>query len=396
MPRSHASVPWVKRQVLLVLAVFCLLYGFIAVQRLTGSRQGTWSEPLSCIPIHHIAFLKTHKCGSSTVQNILLRYGYDRNLTFVLPREIYLSRSPFRPEFARAQPENLFASHFDVFAHHTVWNRAGVSALMPPDTVYITILRDPVDVFESLYTYVNLEELYKRNLTELLQSSPMPPFTLRRDSRLGPNQMLYDAGLPPFQMGNRTAVAAKIREMDDNFHLVMISEEMEASLVLMKNLMCWDLADVTSLPLNVRQDAKKLSLAPAERERLRRWMWPDQMLYDHFAAKFQVLKAAYGLERLERDVQALRDANFDAKRRCGIERTNDVSHLPKALVPYQHEKMETYHLRSRQTFCVNLVRVEPDFTKMLKKWQLRRFISKNVMSPKTRLIRHDREEGKKE
>jgi Galactose-3-O-sulfotransferase len=32
----------------------------------------------------HIFFLKMHKCGSSTVQNILMRTGYTRKLNFVL------------------------------------------------------------------------------------------------------------------------------------------------------------------------------------------------------------------------------------------------------------------------------------------------------------------------
>ena len=32
-----------------------------------------------------IAFLKTHKCASSSVQNMLMRFGLDHELNFVLP-----------------------------------------------------------------------------------------------------------------------------------------------------------------------------------------------------------------------------------------------------------------------------------------------------------------------
>ena len=36
--------------------------------------------------ITKITFLKTHKTASSTFQNVLLRFGEKRNLTFALPK----------------------------------------------------------------------------------------------------------------------------------------------------------------------------------------------------------------------------------------------------------------------------------------------------------------------
>lgn len=39
----------------------------------------------TCQPKSHIVFLKTHKTASSTILNILYRYGESRNLTFALP-----------------------------------------------------------------------------------------------------------------------------------------------------------------------------------------------------------------------------------------------------------------------------------------------------------------------
>ncbi|XP_025105689.1 galactosylceramide sulfotransferase-like [Pomacea canaliculata] len=40
-----------------------------------------------CTPRQHVVFWKIHKTGSSTVANILQRYGYIRHLNFVLPRK---------------------------------------------------------------------------------------------------------------------------------------------------------------------------------------------------------------------------------------------------------------------------------------------------------------------
>ena len=38
-----------------------------------------------CTPVQSLAFAKTHKAGSTTLQNIILRYGYLRDLTFAIP-----------------------------------------------------------------------------------------------------------------------------------------------------------------------------------------------------------------------------------------------------------------------------------------------------------------------
>ena len=40
----------------------------------------------NCTPVKSLIFAKTHKTGSSTLQNIFLRYGWKNNLTFVLPK----------------------------------------------------------------------------------------------------------------------------------------------------------------------------------------------------------------------------------------------------------------------------------------------------------------------
>lgn len=56
----------------------------------------------TCQPKSHIFFLKTHKTASSTILNILYRYGEGRNLTFALPLNKHSQL--FYPHF--------FASHF--------------------------------------------------------------------------------------------------------------------------------------------------------------------------------------------------------------------------------------------------------------------------------------------
>ena len=44
-----------------------------------------WTNRRTCMPQRKIAFAKTHKTASSTVQNVLLRYGLANSYEFLLP-----------------------------------------------------------------------------------------------------------------------------------------------------------------------------------------------------------------------------------------------------------------------------------------------------------------------
>ena len=87
---------------LLGTAVVLLLYmvgllgwrGREEVTSLTRKGQvGPFKGYKDCNKVRNIAFLKTHKCASSTVQNILMRFGVNNDLNFVLPsRGNYLGR----------------------------------------------------------------------------------------------------------------------------------------------------------------------------------------------------------------------------------------------------------------------------------------------------------------
>ena len=51
-----------------------------------------------------------------------------------------------------------------------MWNQTAVRDLLGPDAVYVTILRHPVDLFESLYAYSNFQTVLKLSLHEYIES----------------------------------------------------------------------------------------------------------------------------------------------------------------------------------------------------------------------------------
>ena len=58
---------------------------------------------------------------------------------------------------------------YNVFALHTKWNQKEVERVLGPGAKYITILRDPVDQFESLYNHAHFEKTFHVNLEEFVR-----------------------------------------------------------------------------------------------------------------------------------------------------------------------------------------------------------------------------------
>ena len=50
-----------------------------------GMTKHTEMGQKTCKPVHKFGFLKTHKCGSTTIQNMLLRYVVNHDLRLVVP-----------------------------------------------------------------------------------------------------------------------------------------------------------------------------------------------------------------------------------------------------------------------------------------------------------------------
>ena len=110
-----------------------------------------------------LIFAKTHKTGSTTLQNIMFRYGTQNNLTFVLPKTKWWFFDHYRPFKASDaegfEPSNgtkTYSETKDIFAIHSMWNHKGVRKMIPNGPV-VTILRDPIEVFESAYSYFGNE-----------------------------------------------------------------------------------------------------------------------------------------------------------------------------------------------------------------------------------------------
>ncbi|XP_059091026.1 galactosylceramide sulfotransferase-like [Tigriopus californicus] len=166
---------------------------------------------------------------------------------------------------------------------------------MGPGTKYITILRDPIELFISMWDYVNFSKSYKVTLEEYALSNKTGLLKDRKNvAHLGQNQMLLDSGVPGRLLNDQKTILDKINELDRTFDLVMIAEHYNESVILLKDLLCWDYKDVASLKMNSRKKSAKSTLSAKAREALKEYLAGDYMLYNHFLTKFKYSRRKFG------------------------------------------------------------------------------------------------------
>ncbi|KAI5706296.1 hypothetical protein M8J75_006732 [Diaphorina citri] len=268
-------------------------------------------------------FIKTHKCGSSTVQNILLRYGIERHLEFALPEKIHLGHPKhFKPEMI---PNDISSvkGDYNILAHHARYDPVEMKKLMSPDdTLYVTILREPSSMFESMYNFYNLGLIYQNISLEDILISPGQFSTYksvlshRYPYRLGLNQMSFDLGMEESMFENNEAVSDFITILSQDFDLVMIAEHMEVSLILLADLMQWPLEQVVYLNHMSRNKKRVFKLTEDNRMLLRDMNLADTLLYEYFLRVLQKKVFDYGVERMREQVTKLITLNYEFKNSC--------------------------------------------------------------------------------
>ena len=197
----------------------------------------------------HISLRKIPTISGSTLQNILLRYGFKNGLSFAIPIKnwMFSFNELFNANMVtkyKWNPEH----QFDIMAFHSLWNSVEVNKVIPKPSIRITLLRDPVDLFESGYVYMGLEKNLKMNINEYAQRLVKTKFPARKPkSWFDKNELLWDLGADVSQMENDQYIRNMIEFYEDEFDMVLIAERFDESIILLKELLCWDVEDVMYL-----------------------------------------------------------------------------------------------------------------------------------------------------
>ena len=94
--------------------------------------------------------------------------------------------------------------------------------------------------------------------------------------------MLYDFGMNPKDYGNETILNNLISKIDHTFDLIMIVENFNESMVLLKNGLSWNYEDLLSVKLNVHNEMTKSVISEKAKNSLRMWLNDSYTFYDYF------------------------------------------------------------------------------------------------------------------
>ncbi|XP_023789072.1 galactose-3-O-sulfotransferase 2-like [Cyanistes caeruleus] len=305
--------------------------------------RGVTSQGKTCKPKTDIVFLKVHKSASSTVMNILFRFGETHNLTFAFPQgggfQLYYPHH-FLARFVQGFSP-LSPRRFNILCHHMRFLLPEVQKVVPSSAVYFSILRNPVQLMESSFVYYKGASAFSRvrSLEEFLSQPHRYYDPTSGDRHYSRNLMTFDFGFNPDGEVSPERVQLMLKAIEASFNFLLISEYFDESMVLLKEMLCWDLDSVVSFPLNIRDSSTKSPLPDSVVEKLKAWNRLDWEIYSHFNRTFwERIDRDIGRERLRREVRALRERQAELARTC-LQGTGSVA--PKdikdsSLRPLQH------------------------------------------------------------
>lgn len=317
-------------------------------------------------PRKNIFFLKTHKAGSTTVQNVLLRYGERNNATFALPKQSAAHVFNYNVKFSNSMVRPSPSGEYNILCNHLHFYEPGVRQVMPKDTKFIAIVRHPIDLFESIMSYYSddvraFQRVPGNDIKSRMKNFLDHPlkyygYDSSHYERFARNAMMWDFGFDNDEDDDHK-IDQWIKYLDDTFDLVLITDYFDESMVLLKEELCWSTDDISYLKSNSRQRSQESVrewLGEEYSQKLLNWNKADWKLYQHFNQTFTKKVEAFGVERMKREVEKLQTENGRIRDQClsGDQTTTFFRQVP----------LTKYKLKDKNDdFCQNLIRSERQY-----------------------------------
>ena len=298
------------------------------------------SEVLSAHPSRYMVFIKTHKTGSSTIASIFHRYGYLNNLTFLVPQCNHILNTNYPPGVCDLEGTFTNWSHsggrYNILANHARYDRSKMDGIFHGAVYkYITILREPVAQFESMFYYFEMfKYMPAGNATlEAFFEDPVKNFErMRKRNKMYTemrmhNELSFDLGVGVTETNSRETQEAKVKQFGREFDIVMLNEYFDESLLLLKKLLGWRLDDIRYISRGIRSSDYRYPRRMDDelRAKIRAWNSLDMQMYEFFNRTFWKKVAEYGPD-FERDLAVFRKKQRELNSTCIASVTSRHAH----------------------------------------------------------------------
>ncbi|CAN7997608.1 unnamed protein product [Ixodes hexagonus] len=253
-----------------------------------------------------------------------MRYAVENSLIVAMPHsnKVFNFGLPgrFRPDMVQDLSEaNMIPN---VITMHMRFDRDALLEMFPRETTaFVTILRNPVDLFRSLYDYYSLRRFYNNaSLEEFVRNNTyVAALEAQRFSySLGFNQLAFDLGMDPSDFSHKNKMDDLIATISSTFDVVMIAERFVESLVLLADKLCWPFTSVVALRKN--ELSVRSFITDAVRAKLIELNMADSELYRFFADRLERELTVLGKARVQQEASMVSLLTGSWYERC-IEKT---------------------------------------------------------------------------
>ena len=263
--------------------------------------------------MQQIVFLKVHKTGSSTMANILQRYGHSHDLNFALPRKArgairynYFGDVGGTLEAAGVRGSRADRKQYNILYNHVIFNYTAFQLLFPrnsPKTTYLTLIRRPEAQFQSALLFFLHDEIFTAATANFRGYLKNPRLYEPNNTYLSftDNRQALDLGVPPSRVRNFRYVRTYIKLLDRAFDLVMITEMFDESLIIMKRMLNMTTKDIIYIQKNKAYQKFSFQFTKTDHVLLERWLLADSMIYTHFRQK--ILRHLEGDPSIEQEAE---------------------------------------------------------------------------------------------
>ncbi|XP_070531567.1 galactosylceramide sulfotransferase-like [Ptychodera flava] len=298
----------------------------------------------SCSKVNNIAYVFNRKTGSTTLVTLISRFA-KTNAYPLQTKVIHHEGKGYRGtmQLYHVNGENHHNSTLPVLGikrqNRIHMSREGATLniaadseariqcrLKSPDTILVTIVREPSANFESVFGFFNLGK-YIKNPSRKIKGGKLSEFlrkpeyyrelirsrTKGRNWAISRNSQAWHLGLDHKDHENPDIVEKYFKRLSEELDLILVTEYYDHSLILLKRIMCWKMEDILYIARRVR--SKRVPLSNDVQQKIYKWNSIDVKIYDMFNKTLWRKIAQYGPE-FDKDLKEFRLVKETVSEEC--------------------------------------------------------------------------------
>ena len=234
-----------------------------------------------------------------------------------------------------------------------------VKKVLPDDSFWFTIIREPLSYFESAYGYFKADRLTGVDFVTFMMNHEKYMSKLQTAGFV-----LYGLQID-LGFNRSTDVDTVIKYMEDNFDLVIVTTYFDEGLCYLQKQLCWNVDDIVYL--NQNQRSNKTIITPEQEAKfqsiVQRVIPVYAKVYHHFEKKFKEMPKTFDMDQ---GVKRLKEHIKLKKENCLKEDHATISDDEILIPGYQPVPISSYKLKNHSTDCLLLAMPGPSMRDCLK------------------------------